>query len=198
MRFCSHCAAPLEERVPDGDDRPRMVCPSCGFIHYRNPQVVVGCLVERGDEVLLCRRAIEPGRGLWTIPAGYLEMGEGMIEGARRETMEEAGADVEIVAPHSYLDLPHIGQTHAVFRARLLSGSIAAGSESLEVAFVAAANIPWDELAFPAVWFSLRLRLEDRARGACVHSARLAWDGTGSRFDPGGYSLVDHLRLPLG
>lgn len=199
MKFCSECAALLERLVPDGDDRARSVCPSCGRVHYQNPIVVVGCLVEREDAVLLCRRAIEPVRGRWTIPAGFLELGEGMTDGARRETLEEARADVEITAPHSYLDLPHIGQMHATFRARLRQPGIAAGPESLEVAFFRASELPWDELAFPAVHFALRFWLEDRAAGSrSVHFGRLRWDGDGSRFDARRYEVVDHLHSRLG
>lgn len=198
MKFCSQCATALVERVPEGDDRLRLVCTNCGWIHYQNPLVVVGCVVERGDEVLLCRRAIEPSRGRWTIPAGFLELGEGTLAGARRETFEEAGARVEILAPHSYLDLPHIGQTYAVFRARLLEPGFAAGHESLEVGFFGVDRIPWDQLAFPAVHFALRLLLDDRrGRVAHLHTAQLVWNGSGSRFDARGYDLREHLRVPL-
>lgn len=197
MNYCSACGRPVTRVVPDGDDRPRAVCAACGRIHYENPVVVVGCVVERGDEVLLCRRAIEPARGRWTLPSGYLELGEGLIEGARRETLEEAGADVEITAPLAQLDLPHIGQTHSLFRARLRGAVVAAGKESLEVAFFAAAAIPFDELAFPANHFALRLWLDDRGAGRHVHTARLWWNGAGSRFDARQYELRDHLRVPV-
>jgi ADP-ribose/FAD diphosphatase len=198
-RFCHHCATALEERVPPGDDRPRRVCPACGRVHYQNPLVVVGCIVERGDEVLLCRRAIEPAHGRWTMPAGFLELGEGLLAGARRETLEEAGADVEIVAPHAYLDLTHIGQVYALFRARLCAPLARHGPESLEVAFMGGEAIPWSELAFPAVHFALELLLEDRRLGvANLHTAALRWDGAGPRYAAASYSLVDHLRVPLG
>lgn len=198
VKFCSYCATELVERIPDGDDRLRPVCPSCGFVHYTNPVTVVGCLVERGDEILLCKRAIEPSLGLWTVPAGYLELGEGLLVGARRETMEEAGADVEIVAPHSLLDLPHIGQTYALFRARLKSPSIEAGKESLEVEFCPPEQIQWQDLAFPAVHFALELLLDDRKQNrACLHMAQLIWSGSGTRFDARNYSLKEHLLTPL-
>ena len=198
LRFCSYCGADLEDRTPDGDDRVRKVCGACDSVHYQNPLMVVGCLVERGDEILLCRRAIEPACGRWTTPAGYLELGEGLLAGARRETLEEAGVDVDIVAPHAFLDLPHIGQAYALFRAVPRSPAIRAGTESLEVAFVHPGDIPWDELAFPAVHFALRLLLEDRGRAvAHVHSAVVAWSGAGARFDPRSYTLCDHLRRPL-
>ncbi len=199
MRFCSECGAPLEDRVPAGDDRSRRVCTRCERVHYQNPLVVVGCLVERGDELLLCRRAIEPGYGKWTTPAGFLELGETLAAGACRETFEEAGADVEVLAPHSQLDLTHIGQHYAMFRARMQSERLAPGDESLECRFFRAAEIPWGELAFPAVHFALRLLLDDRTVGRRhVHHARLRWSGAGSRFDAANYVIEDHLKTPLG
>ena len=136
MKFCSDCAGPLVEHTPAGDDRPRRWCPACNKAHYQNPLVVVGCLVERGDEVLLCRRAIEPAHGKWTVPAGFLELGETLAAGAARETREEAGAEVEVIAPHSHLDLTHIGQHYAMFRARLTAPDVSPGAESLECAWV--------------------------------------------------------------
>ncbi len=198
LRFCNACGGGLEDRVPEGDDRVRKICTACGRVHYRNPLVVVGCIVERGDEILLCRRAIEPARGLWTLPAGFLELGEGTLAGARRETLEEAGADVDVVAPLAFLDLPHIGQSYALFRARLRAPEIHAGVESLEVKFVHADAIPWDELAFPAVHFALDLWRDDRRRAApFVHTAVVCWTGSGSRFDARNYALADHIRLPV-
>jgi len=198
MKFCSHCADPLVEEVPPGDDRPRKVCPGCGAVHYRNPLAVVGCLVEREDELLLCRRAIEPARGRWTVPAGFLELGEAAREGARRETREEALAEVEVGMPHALFDLPHIGQTYSLFRARLTAPGFGVGEESLEVAFVRAAEIPWDELAFPVMHFALRLWVEDRAESrARLHLGALRWMGVGSRFDAANYALDDHLRMPV-
>ncbi|MEM7203616.1 MAG: NUDIX hydrolase [Planctomycetota bacterium] len=197
-RFCSACATALERRIPSGDDRERLACPQCGRVHYQNPLVVVGCVIERGAEVLLCRRAIEPAYGRWTTPAGFLELGEGMAEGARRETREEACADVEIVAPLLSLDLPHIGQAYVLFRARMRRPEFDAGAESLEVAFVPLEAIPWSDLAFPAVHTALTLLVADRERGvAQVHSGTLRWDGTGSRFDPASYALAEHLQSPL-
>lgn len=170
----------------------------CPHVHYQNPLVVVGCIVERDDEVLLCRRAIEPARGRWTIPAGFLELGETMAAGAMRETWEEAGAKVEILAPHSHLELTHIGQLHVTFRARLLDDAIAPGEESLECAFFRAEQVPWSELAFPAGIFTLRLLFEDRAeRQPRLHQGDLKWNGVGSRFDPVNYMIDGHRRTPL-
>lgn len=198
MKFCSDCGGAIEQRVPEGDDRARPVCTRCQRVHYQNPLVVVGCIVERGSEVLLCRRAIEPVLGRWTIPAGYLELGETLIAGACRETLEEAGADVAVTAPHSYLDLPHAGQTHATFRAELRRPGIHAGAESLEVAFFASDALPWDELAFPAVRIALELWCDDQRQARrSVHHGRLLWSGEGSRFEMRHYRLAEHLRSPL-
>ena len=106
MKFCFECGAGMEQRVPAGDDRERWACTTCEYIHYENPRTVAGCVVEEAGKVLLCRRAIEPARGLWTIPAGFLELGESTREGALRETLEEAEAEVSIGSPHAYLDIP--------------------------------------------------------------------------------------------
>ena len=201
MKFCPLCAAPLERRVPPGDDRERAVCSACGTVHYENPRTVVGCLVEHEDQLLLCRRAIEPGHGLWTTPAGFLELQESLADGAKRETREEACAEVEIVAPHAFLDLPHIGQSYALFRARLRveeGPGFRPGDESLETALFAPDALPFGELAFPVVHFALELWLQDRSRGRPrLHTAALRWNGEGSRFDPRRYDLEGHLGVPL-
>lgn len=198
MKFCSDCGSNIERRVPDGEDRERWVCSSCTRVHYQNPLTVVGCLVERGDEVLLCRRAIEPALGKWTIPAGFLELGETMMHGACRETMEEAGADVEILGPHSQLELTHIGQLHMTFRARMRSEHFAAGDESLECAFFREADVPWADFAFPAGIFALRLFFEDRAMGMhSLHQGDLKWNGDGSRYDPRNYRIDGHRKMPF-
>ena len=198
MAFCSRCGAALETRVPDGDDRPRAVCPRCATVHYDNPKTVVGCLVEHEGGVLLCRRAIEPGHGRWTIPAGFLELSESLMEGARRETFEEARANVRIAAPHALLDLPHIGQTYALFRASLPDGRYEAGPESLEVRVFRIDEVPWDDLAFPVVHFVLRFWAEDReAAVRHVHVGALRWNEQGDRFDARAYVMEDHIRLPI-
>lgn len=198
MKFCGECGSALEPRIPQGDDRERLACTSCTWVHYQNPLVVVGCLVERNDEILLCRRAIEPAHGKWTIPAGFLELGETLADGARRETQEEAGADVEILAPHSHLELTHIGQLHLTFRARMRTDALAPGHESLECAFFAADAIPWEDMAFPAGIFTLRLRFQDQlARRSHLHRGQLRWNGEGSRFDARNYVIAGHEKLPL-
>lgn len=184
--------------MPEGDDRPRAVCPACETIHYENPRPVVGCVVEAGERLLLCRRAIEPAHGLWTIPAGYQEIGETTVEGAKRETREEACAEVEVTAPHAFLDIPHIGQTYSIFRSRLVGEAFEAGPESLEVALFERSEVPWGELAFPVVTYALKLFLEDREQGLDrVHLGVLRWGGSGSRFDPAEYVLADHLPVSL-
>ncbi|KAG1359511.1 putative nudix hydrolase 23, chloroplastic [Cocos nucifera] len=133
ISFCQACGNPTKEVVPDGEEKIRAVCTVCGRIHYENPKMVVGCLVEHDDKILLCKRKIEPSFGLWTLPAGYLEIGESAAEGAVRETLEEACAEVEIVSPFAQLDIPRIGQSYIIFRARLKTPHFSPGPESLEL-----------------------------------------------------------------
>jgi len=167
MRFCSHCGSDrLEVRVPDGDTLPRFVCAACGTIHYQNPKVVVGCLPVWGAQVLLCKRAIEPRHGLWTLPAGFLENGESLPAGALRETLEEAHARVEIDALYTVISLPQINQIYMMFRARLLDLDFGPGPESLEVRLYDEADIPWESLAFRTIGRTLRNWFLDRKDGA--------------------------------
>ena len=165
MNFCSHCGAGVEVRVPTGDDRPRHVCPNCRAIHYQNPKIVTGCIPEWEDRILLCRRAIEPRYGLWTLPAGFMENGESTEDGAARETREEASARVEISGLFTLFNLPHINQVYLLFRARLLDLDFAPGAESLETSLLSEADIPWDRLAFPVIHKTLELYFSDRAAG---------------------------------
>ena len=199
MNFCSHCGDPVQRRVPEGDDRERHVCTSCATVHYVNPRSVVGCLVtDEADRLLLCRRAIEPAHGRWTVPAGYLEVGESAIAGALRETFEEAGARVRIAAPHSRLDMPHIGQFYELFRARVEGPLQPFGLESSEVAWFDLDEVPWAELAFPVVHWGLRLFHEDaRAARFHLHHGVLRWDGDGDRYAADSYVLEEHWRTPL-
>jgi ADP-ribose pyrophosphatase YjhB (NUDIX family) len=164
-RFCSHCGSRTDSRIPPGDDRPREVCTGCGRIHYVNPKLVVGCVPEWEDRILLCRRAIEPRYGKWTIPAGYLEAGETVAEGARREALEEARARLEIIEPYALLDLPFVSQVYLIYRARLVDGAFGVGHESLEVRLFGESEIPWDDLAFTTVTRTLRRYFRDRANG---------------------------------
>jgi len=165
MNYCSQCGAAVTVYVPAGDHVPRHVCTACGMIHYRNPKMVVGCLPEWQGRLLLCRRAIEPRRGYWTLPAGFMENGETAQDGAARETLEEAQARVAIGALHSLFNLPRIDQVYLLFHARLLDEHYGPGSESLAVALFDEATLPWDELAFPVIDAALRLYFADRRAG---------------------------------
>jgi ADP-ribose pyrophosphatase YjhB (NUDIX family) len=156
MKFCNHCGDSVTWGIPESEDRPRFFCNNCDTIHYQNPKLVVGTVLTQDDhQVLLCRRAIEPRKGFWTLPAGYLENGETMLQGALRETWEEAGAKVEDASLYHLFDVPHIAQVHVYYHARYL-GEISAGVESLEVKWFNIENIPWPELAFPTVYQCLR------------------------------------------
>ena len=165
MKFCSQCGAGVSLRVPEDDNRERHVCDACGYIHYVNPRIVAGCLVTQSERVLLCRRAIEPRRGYWTLPAGFLENGETPEEGAARETLEEAGCDVQAQDLYTLFSLPHISQVYMFFRAELGDATFAPGTESLECALFAQEDIPWDELAFPVIGKTLEHYYNDRASG---------------------------------
>jgi ADP-ribose pyrophosphatase YjhB (NUDIX family) len=162
MNYCSHCGAPVELRVPPGDHLPRHVCNACGTIHYDNPRLVVGCVPEHAGRILLCRRAIEPRLGYWTVPAGFMENGETLQQAAARESHEEALSRVDIGSLLAVVHVLHARQVHVFFRAVLRHPEYGAGPESLEVALVAPADIPWGELAFPSTDFALKRYLEDR------------------------------------
>lgn len=165
MKFCSDCGQAVRLQIPAGDHLPRHVCPACGAIHYQNPRIIAGCIPEYGGRLLLCRRAIPPRLGFWTIPAGFLENGETVAQGAAREAWEEAYARVQIGSLISIVHVLHVRQVHMIFRAKLLDGEFDVGAESLEVELYAPEAIPWQELAFDSVRFSLERYLEDRARG---------------------------------
>jgi ADP-ribose pyrophosphatase YjhB (NUDIX family) len=164
-RFCSNCGHAISRRVPEGDSRLRDCCDQCGAIHYVNPRPVVGTIPVWNDQVLLCLRAIEPRLGFWTLPAGFMEVGESSAEGARRETREEACARVELGPLFSLIDVPAVEQLHIFYRARLLDLDFAAGAETLEVRLFSEADIPWDRIAFRTVTATLRLFFEDRSKG---------------------------------
>jgi ADP-ribose pyrophosphatase YjhB (NUDIX family) len=165
MKFCSHCGAPVTIKVPPGDTLPRHVCDGCHTIHYQNPRMVVGCIPEWENRILLCRRAIEPRHGLWTVPAGYMENGETTFQGALRETLEEANARVEIGSLYALYNIPHINQVYILFRARLLDMDVSPGAETLEVRFFSENEIPWDKIAFASVRNTLKHYYEDRRNG---------------------------------
>ena len=167
MKFCSECgSARLAWRVPDGDTVPRAVCDACGTIHSRNPKIVVGCLATLDDEVLLCRRAIEPRLGLWTLPAGFMENGETLAAGAVRETLEEANARVDVGQLYTVISLPQISQVYMMFRSRLIDRDFGPGPESLEVRLFREDEVPWEKIAFRTIARTLRTFFLDRRDGA--------------------------------
>lgn len=166
MKYCSACGAPVELRQPPDDNRLRHVCTICATIHYQNPNLVIGAIPEWEDgRILLCRRAIEPRYGLWTLPAGFMENGETTGEAAIRETEEEANAHIAIGELYSMYNLAYINQVYLLFRARLLDLEFSPGAESLEVKLFDEQEIPWDELAFRPVKFTLQRYFVDRKTG---------------------------------
>ena len=165
MNFCSNCAAPVSLKVPVGDTLPRYVCDACNTIHYQNPRMVVGCIPEWEDRILLCRRAIEPRYGLWTVPAGFMENGETTLQGAARETLEEANARVDVIQLYALYNIPHINQVYMLFRARLLDKDFSAGAETLETQLFVEDDIPWEQLAFATVRNTLTHYFADRKKG---------------------------------
>ncbi len=166
INYCSRCGASVSLKIPPGDTLERHVCASCGTIHYQNPKLVVGSLPEWQDKVLLCRRAIEPRRGMWTLPAGFMENNETLPQAAVRETVEEACARIEIGEMFTLISVPHISQVHAIYRARLLDLDFSPGIESLEVGLFTEAEIPWQEIAFRTIALTLRHYFEDRRAGS--------------------------------
>lgn len=165
MNYCSDCGSTVQLTIPAGDNRNRYVCSACGVIHYQNPRIIAGCLPVWQDQVLLCRRAIEPRLGLWTLPAGFMELDETLDEAARRETREEACAEVELDKLYLVFALPHANQVHMHYLARLTEPRFAPGIESLETGLFSEADIPWDELAFETVRRTLRYYFADRVLG---------------------------------
>ena len=162
MRFCTACGHPTSDQIPLGDHQVRQVCTHCRTIHYVNPKVICGALVIWEDKVLLCRRAIEPRYGLWTLPAGYMELFETMEQGAARETREEAEAEVEIEQLYCMYNIPRIGQIYVLFKSKLVEGKFGAGEETIESRLFEEHEIPWKELAFPSAERTLRHYFEDR------------------------------------
>lgn len=167
MKYCHQCASPVTLRIPEGDDKPRHCCDNCDLIHYLNPKNVVGTLPLYQDKVLLCKRGIEPRHGKWTLPAGFMENGESTLEGAVRETREEACAQLDVGHSSLYtlFNLPMIHQVYIFFKAELANLDFSAGAESLEVGLFTEEEIPWDELAFPVVRTTLEQYFKDRPSG---------------------------------
>ncbi len=162
MKFCSQCGTEVKLIVPEGDDRERHVCGSCKTIHYQNPKIIAGTLPIVGDKILLCRRAIEPRHGYWTLPAGFMENHESTVEAARRETWEEACAVTADEELYAILSVPHISQVYLFYRAELAKPEFAPGQESLEVRLFSEEEIPWGELAFPTITKALKYYFSDR------------------------------------
>lgn len=172
LNFCSQCGTAVERTIPQGETLLRAVCPACQTIHYQNPKVVAGTIPEWEDKILLCRRAIEPRLGLWTFPAGFMELGESTEEAAARETLEEAHADIRIHSLFGLFSLPHVSQVYVVYRAHLLNLDFKPGPESLEVELISLQDIPWDQLAFPVIHESLSRYVKDiQAAITHTHSA---------------------------
>jgi len=175
MNYCSNCGHAISLRIPDGDNRPRHCCDHCGAVHYCNPKLVLGTVPYFDDRILLCRRAIEPRLGFWTLPGGFMENGETLAEGALRETEEEAGAHVELGPMFSVLDVVHVQQVHVFYLARLIDTEFAPGPESLEVRMFREHEIPWDDIAFRTTSMTLRAFFEDLKRGSfSLHAGRAA------------------------
>ena len=162
MKFCPQCGSSVEFKVPEGDDRERHVCDQCDVIHYHNPKVIVGCLPEHDGKVLLCKRAIEPRYGYWTLPAGFMENRETTAEGAAREMVEEAAAVATDTTLYRVFDVPHISQVYVFYRCGIEGGSYGIGPESLESKLFSEDEIPWNDLAFPVVHELLQEFFDDR------------------------------------
>lgn len=173
MKFCSQCGHSVSQRIPDGDNLPRFVCDHCDIIHYQNPNIVTGSLPVFGDKILLCKRAIEPQYGRWTLPAGFMENQETLEQAAIRESVEEANANVELEQLYTVFSLPHVNQVYIMFRARLLDESFKPGIESLEVRLFDEDEIPWDQLAFRTIEHTLKYFFADRRDGKFVMRSHL-------------------------
>jgi ADP-ribose pyrophosphatase YjhB (NUDIX family) len=166
VKYCATCGAPVELRLPQDDNRERHICTVCNTIHYQNPKIIAGAIPEWTDgRILLCRRAIEPRKGFWTLPAGFMENGETTTQAAARETLEEANARIDVLGLYAMYNLPYIDQVQLLFRARLLDLDFSPGVESLEVELFSEDEIPWDTLAFRPIRYTLEHFFEDRRRG---------------------------------
>lgn len=167
MKYCSQCGSDkIRHTIPEGDNRLRHVCPDCGTVFYENPKIVAGCVAEWEGKILLCKRAIEPRLGTWTLPAGFMENKETIQEAAARETQEEATAEIIDQQIYMIYNLPHISQVYVMFKGEVKDGMASPGIESLETAFYDEADIPWDDLSFPIINETLKLYFEDRRRDA--------------------------------
>lgn len=165
MKFCTSCGSAVSLQIPEGDDRERFVCSSCQLVHYTNPRVIVGCVPHYEGKVLLCKRAIEPRKNYWTLPAGFMENGETTLQGAARETWEEARARVSNLELYRVFDVPSISQVYMFYRCDLDEGSFGVGLESLETDLYLEKDIPWDNIAFPVIRHTLKSFFADADRG---------------------------------
>lgn len=161
MKFCSNCGSSVNLQIPDGDDRHRHVCGDCDTIHYQNPRIIAGCLPVHEDKVLLCKRAIEPRHGYWTLPAGFMENGESTEQGALRESWEEARANIDLDGLYTLFSVPELNQVYMLFKGTLADLNFEPGPESLEVRLFSQQEIPWDSLAFPVMEKALRYYFDD-------------------------------------
>jgi ADP-ribose pyrophosphatase YjhB (NUDIX family) len=168
IKHCRACGTPVQYTIPADDNRERAVCPACQTVHYENPLNVVGTVPTWEDRVLLCRRNIEPRRGLWTLPAGFMELGETTAEGALRETVEEAGAEIELQGLYTVLNVVPAGQVHLFYRASLKHLRFDPGPETIEVGLFSQADLPWSELAFRTVRVTLERYFADKEAGQFV------------------------------
>ncbi|XP_073276693.1 nudix hydrolase 23, chloroplastic isoform X1 [Primulina huaijiensis] len=195
INFCQSCGGPTKHEIPDGEEKMRAICTLCGKIAYENPKMVVGCLIEHENKILLCKRKIHPSYGLWTLPAGYMEIGESAAEGAIRETWEEANAEVEVLSPFAQLDIPLIGQTYIIFLAKLKRPSFSPGPESSECQLFTIEDIPFDSLSFSSMLVTLKLYIEDRKVGRMgFHYGIINKRPGTSPSDIHAYTLHHHLR----
>jgi len=151
INYCNNCGNETREEIPEGDQKLRHVCCQCGAIHYQNPKIITGCLIEHNEKILLCKRGIEPQSGKWTLPAGFMENNETIEQGAARETMEEANAEITDMSLYAVYDIPHISQVYMMYRAQLISENFSPGIESLEVGLFDRNTIPWELLAFSVI-----------------------------------------------
>ncbi|OVA13075.1 NUDIX hydrolase domain [Macleaya cordata] len=195
VSFCQWCGAATKQAIPEGDDKTRTICTVCGKVAYLNPKMVVGCLVEHDNKILLCKRKIQPAYGLWTLPSGYMEIGESAADGAARETWEEACAEVKVLSPFAQLDIPYIGNSYIFFRAKMTKPQFSPGPESLDCRLFAPDDIPFDSLAFSSMFVALNLYIEDLKAGQikfhyCTINKRPGSDASDIRA----YTLGAHLQ----
>ncbi|MCK5499420.1 MAG: NUDIX hydrolase [Gammaproteobacteria bacterium] len=187
MNYCNQCGAEVIGKIPAGDNRLRYVCVSCEEIHYQNPKIVAGCIPEYEGKVLLCKRAIEPRYGYWTLPAGFMELEETSLEAALRETLEEANARVVISELYAVFNLPNVSQVYMMYRSQLLDLDFSAGEESLEVKLFAENEIPWDDIAFTTIKYTLKFFFQDqRNKEFSLHTGDISNQSDGTYgFRPG-------------